>query len=148
SIEPSGASVFALALVPGNNGTGDLYVAGVFTSVNNQTRTNLARLGASGTGQLDPTWAPNPQVQLPGVGITAISVSGSNVFVAGNFSAIGGQPVAGVARLSATGAGAADPQFAPNPSVFPGNLAALLAVGNDLYLGGDFQQSGGEVRNG
>jgi hypothetical protein len=132
--------VFALAV----SGT-DLYAGGDFSSAGaaKLTRNNIARLNADGS--LDPTWDPNANGS-----VLALAVSGSDVYVGGAFNgvgSIGGQDRRGIAKLSTTGSGAADPTWNPNAN---STVFALAVSGPDLYVGGLFSGAnsiGGQGRN-
>ena len=73
---------------------GDFYLAGA------SPHSNLARLSADGT--IDPLWSPSADGP-----VTEILVNGNDIFVAGRFTSIGGQQRNGLAKLEATGTGAA-----------------------------------------
>jgi len=105
---------------------GKVIVGGYFSLVNGVSRTNIARVNADGT--VDPTW--NPEANDA---VRQIAVSGTDVFVLGDFSAIGGQSRNGIAKLSTGGPGAADPVWNPNQ---PGNLHALAVSGTNVFVGG------------
>src|SRR5262249_52005392 len=96
---PNGA-VTALAA----NGT-NVYVGGTFDLIEGIVRSNLAKLNAD-NGSLDESWNPNPTGNLNysnNEGIKALCLQGANLFVAGDFSAIGGQSRLAIAKLSTDG---------------------------------------------
>jgi PKD repeat protein len=108
-----------------------LYVGGSFgSSTGGQLRNGLAALNISdGTAT---SWNPaGAQIVFP----LALAVSGTHVFVGGQFATIGGQPRANVAELNASDGSPA----AWNPA--PSNNVNALAVAADgtLYVGGSFQ---------
>lgn len=105
---------------------GKIIIGGFFSTVNGVTRNNIARLNSDGS--LDQTWNPGADNA-----VRQIAVSGTDVFVRGDFYMIGGQRRRGLAKLSATGSGAADPLWNPN---VPGNLHAIAISGTDLFVGG------------
>jgi Domain of unknown function (DUF5122) beta-propeller len=80
--------------------------------------------------------------------VSAIVVSddGRHLYVGGDFSRIGGQPVAKVARIDAA-TGALDPSF---HAAVAGGVRALALAGDRLYVGGVFNSvagpDGGEAR--
>jgi len=118
----SGGYVSAIAI----QDDGKILIGGGFTSVNEIARTNLARLNPNGS--VDEAWnvaADNTVGQ--------IAISGTDVFVLGDFYAIGGQIRSGLAKLSTTGSGTTDPLWNP---AHPGNLHALAVSGTDLFVGG------------
>jgi hypothetical protein len=105
---------------------GKVLIGGYFSLVNGVTRSNLARLNADGS--VDETWDPGANNA-----VRQIVVSGTDIFVLGDFTAIGGQSRKGLAKLSTTADGAADPIWNP---AHPGNLHALALSGTSLFVGG------------
>ena len=105
---------------------GKTIIGGYFSSVNGVTRTNIARLNADGS--VDQTWNPGANDA-----VRQIVVSGTDVFVLGDFTIVGGQNRNGIAKLSTAGPGAADPLWNPNQ---PGNLHAIAVSGTNLFAGG------------
>ncbi|MDZ7289520.1 MAG: PQQ-binding-like beta-propeller repeat protein [candidate division KSB1 bacterium] len=124
------------------DGANGWYIGGKFTKVGNFTRNGIAHIQADGT--VDPNWNPNATGNLVNYGspIHAIVVSGSTVYVGGNFTNIGGQPRRGIAALdAATGLATA---WNPNASSL---VRAIVVNGTTVYLGGDFTSIGGQSRN-
>ena len=109
-------SVFSLQL----DGSGGLYVGGYFTTLAGTARHGLGRVATGGSGVLDATWNPAPD---GGVSAMALAPDGS-LYAAGAFTSIGGRANAAVARLFATGTGAADPGWHGGTS----SSAASIAV--------------------
>ena len=142
---PNGA-INALAV-----GNGKVYAGGDFTTLGGQSRNKLAALDTGGTGAADASWNPNPSgyanfFVLP-TSINALAVSGNTVYVGGMFSSIGGQSLNNLAKLDASGTGAADANWSPNPGMyvpFCVQLSALAVSGNTLYVGGMFSSIGGQ----
>jgi len=124
----------------------DVYVGGVFTNIGGQSRANLAKLSTMGSGTADAVWDPNlyPSSSLSNR-VLAITTAGSDVYVSGGFSNIGGLAINNIARLSATGTGAADATWNPNPEYLTGTIAIS---GSDIYVGGQFTSIGGVNRTG
>ncbi len=112
---------------------GFLYATGCFNQVNSTTRNYLARVSTSGTGALDATWNP-----MPNGGCTlGLGVSNNFVYVGGAFSQVGGQSRLGIARVSKTGTGVPDPNWAPSSDgLF--TYSFTEATNGDVLLGGDF----------
>ena len=125
---------------------GSVVIGGNFVSVAGVPRRNLAKLKADGT--LDATWNPSPNGS-----VTAIARDAQdNLYVGGNFSSfganlvsIGGQVRDYLAKLSPTGAGAADAAWNPAPD---GAISALASDGaGALYAGGSFAKIDGQSRS-
>jgi hypothetical protein len=143
----------ATAWNPGADGTvrafavsgSTVYVGGAFTSIGGQSRTGIAALNA-GTG-LATAWNPDAN---DGYGnyacVYALVVSGSTVYVGGQFTSIGGVDRNGIAALDATGAA-----MPWNPDAiwgdWHGSINALALSGSTLYVGGDFDHIGGQPRS-
>ncbi len=81
------------ALAADNNGS--VYAAGNFNIIGNQSINWIAKLSDSGIGEADVTWNPSPDSH-----VTTLTL-GSNgaVYVAGNFSSIGGRALRALAAL-------------------------------------------------
>ncbi|MDP2711591.1 MAG: hypothetical protein Q8O56_10265, partial [Solirubrobacteraceae bacterium] len=130
------ASVYALA-VSGST----VYVGGsFFSSIGGQLRNGLAALDAT-TGNAT-AWNPNPTDSHGQTFVFALAVSGSTVYVGGQFSSIGGQPRNHLAALDATTGNAS--AWNPNPQAHVRELAVL---GSTVYAGGFFSSIGGQPRN-
>ncbi len=129
--------VFALAL----DANGHVFVGGAFTSVGGTPRAGLARILASGNGTLDPNWDPAPG------NVTKLLFDGTRdaLFVSGSFTSIGGITRANLARISASGTGAAVASF--NASLTSTLQAMALDASGALLVGGSFTSIGGQSRN-
>jgi hypothetical protein len=109
-----------------------------------QPRQSLAAFDAA-SGQLLP-WDPQPAGHVdPYLGpiIRAMIVRGDTVFVAGNFTAVGGQPRSCLAALDAT----SGQVLAWYPGAPNSEIEALALKGGSLYVGGYFTQYSGQTRN-
>lgn len=120
-------------LISGNQ----LYVVGGFASINGVARTSVARLSIDGT--VDPGF----NVTLGGTDPVAIDIEliGNDVFLAGNFQSISGNPNRFVAKIDTNGV--------VNPSWDAGVNQLVLDVeveGSNVYLGGQFTVAGGTQR--
>jgi hypothetical protein len=117
-----------------------VYAGGRFSSVGGQAHTNLVALDA-GTGA--PT-AWDPGLEGDDATVSAIAVSGSTVYVGGDFQiSIGGQPRAWLAALDATTGNATS----WNPGA-DNSVLSLALSGSTLYAGGFFGTIGGQTRYG
>jgi len=114
---------------------GSAFVAGTFVRANAQFRGNLLKLTPSRT--LDPDWNPAPDGPVRDLTLD----SSGRPIVAGDFQRIGGLARTRLARLAATGTGAADAQWDPAPSSLV--LAVAAGPAGVVYAGGLFSTIGG-----
>ncbi len=117
-----------------------LYVGGKFVSVGGEPRGNLAEIDTA-TGAVTP-WNPNVvdvvnEVQVRP--ISAIALAGNDVYVAGSFSSIDGEPRAYVGSVDRD-TGRVTP-WNPNPNDL---VTALKASSTSVYMGGLFTSIGGK----
>ena len=122
----------------------DVYAGGYFTLIGNQYRNCIAKLSAAGAGAADPSWNPNATIAGDYPTVFCLGVSGGSVYAGGYFTGIGGQTRYCVARLSSTGAGAADATWNPSANA---TVYALAVSGSSVYAGGGFTQIGTRNRN-
>ncbi|MGH7595115.1 MAG: T9SS type A sorting domain-containing protein [bacterium] len=129
------------------DGADGWYIGGKFTKVGDFTRNWIAHIKADGT--VDPNWDPNPAGTLKTDGMSfyvsmhiyAIVVSGSTVYVCGNFTSIGGQQRRGIAALEASTGQATS--WNPDAS----SIVRTLAIKDTtVYVGGIFDSIGGQSR--
>jgi trimeric autotransporter adhesin len=125
--------VMALAV-----GGSTVYAGGLFTSIGNEQRNRIAALDAT-TGAAT-AWDPNATSDI--IYISALAVSGSTLYVGGNFYSIGGQARNFIAALDAATGSATS--WDPNAN---GMVFAIAMSGSTIYVGGDFQNIGGQDRN-
>lgn len=122
-----------------------LYVGGVFTQINGQSRNAIAALDPT-TGQ--PTsWNPGSSYNYGGPNVFALAVNNGIVYAGGNFNSMGGQPRNYLAAVSA-GNGQAT-SWNPNPGG-PSTehvVNAITTDGSNVYVGGNFTSIGGQARN-
>jgi Secretion system C-terminal sorting domain/Domain of unknown function (DUF5122) beta-propeller len=121
----------------------DIYVGGGFSGANsvngNTTRNYLAKFSKTGAGVVDATWNPNP-TNGTGVGINDLATNGTDIFVAGSFSNIGGAPSQSVVKLN-TNNGNADTGWTVTFDGTGINVVSSLQIsGGNVYLGGVFTQ--------
>ena len=112
----------------------NVFTGGKFTSVNGQTRNRLAAVDVS-TGTL-LSWDPN--ISTTNGTVNTLAISGSTVYVAGNFSTIGGQSRTNLAAVDATTGSVSSFQANANFGV-----QSLAVSGFTLYVGGTFTLIGG-----
>lgn len=139
---PAGIQVNGTVHASVRDGQGRTIIGGIFSSAGSQStpRTNLARFNADGT--LDQAWNPAP------VGLIVWSLAlaaGGNVIVGGEFSSIGGAARNNIAKVSSSGAGAADTSW--NPGANSAVYALTADASGNLYAGGSFTTLGGQPRN-
>jgi hypothetical protein len=126
--------VRALA-VSGSN----LYAGGQFTTAGGVAATNIAKWNGSSWSALGSGIGGD----IPGRGVRALAVSGSDLYAAGQFTTAGGVAVANIAKWngsswSALGSGVSgEGQY--------GGVFALAVLGSDLYAGGQFMTAGDKV---
>jgi hypothetical protein len=119
-----------------------LYVGGYFRTIAGQTRNFVASFDMS-TGALT-SWNPNAEDS-----VEAIEVVGSLVYVGGYFTSIGGFTRTGLAALSATtGAPTTwNPVITNTFSAYVKSIA-IDAGSNTIFIGGNFNNAGGQPRVG
>jgi len=123
-----------------------VYTGGNFTSIGGQARDSIAALDTV-TGQAT-AWNPSPGGSIRSVHVLALS--GSTLYVGGEFASIGGLPRRGVAALDvATGQATAwDPGMnARANSTACGPVRALSVSGASVYVAGGFRIVGSEPRS-
>ncbi len=118
---------------------GKLIVGGHFFIAGGVPRNGLVRLLADGT--VDAGWSPATDTAQ----INEIVVDGNDIFVAGTFSKMGGQTRSGLAKLSAIGSDAADPDWNPNVDGF---ISSIYGAGSQLYVCGEFDTVAGTAIHG
>ena len=127
------------------DGLGGWFIGGNFTYVGAVARNKIAHIKADKT--VDMSWNPNAtgSTFYPPY-IKAIAVSGSTVYVGGQFTNIGGLARNRIAALDFT-TGAAT-TWNPNAS-FPTTAVvyAIAVSGSTVYAGGTFTKIGTTVRN-
>ena len=120
-----------------SDGAGGWFIGGAFTHVGGLLRSNLAHVAADLSVS---AWSPNPNSW-----VHALAVSGSTVYVGGEFTAIGGQGRQFIAAIdAATGAATA---WNPTPFDCASGVYALAVSGSTIYAGGPFCSIGGQPRN-
>jgi hypothetical protein len=132
--EASYSAVYALATDANDN----VYVGGEFSSIGGQARTGLARIAGHGFGAADATWDPAVQGAVLAVTLDETGF----VYIGGDFTEAGRKPRANIAKVSASGAGDADPNWdaAADERVFD----ISVDQAGDVYAGGIFLNIGGQ----
>ncbi len=122
-----------------------IYLIGNFSSVGGQPRNQIASVITT-TGVVT-SWDPDPSNSAQGTSLFAIAVSGSTVFVGGEFTRIGGQQRKCIAALDAITGNATS--WNPNPSFITGSprVHTLAVNGTNVYVGGWFDFIGGQSRS-
>jgi hypothetical protein len=129
-------SIYALAL-----DADGLLVGGNFDQIGGETRHGLARIGAAGSGTVDPDWNPSSDAEAE-IGALLLDGNGA-LYAGGRFAAMSGEPHPNLGRLVAA-SGAAVAGWNPSPD---GEVRALaLDADGSLLVGGKFTSIGGEVR--
>ncbi|HEV2811653.1 MAG TPA: hypothetical protein VGW10_00260 [Solirubrobacteraceae bacterium] len=121
----------------------DLLVGGEFTAAGPELVDVPPLIRLRPDGKLDASWLPRAEGE-----VRALVLSDTKVFAGGSFVARasgGGIVSAHVARFPATGAGAVAPD-AWNPNVDATNVHALALSGDNLFIGGEIFQVGGQPR--
>jgi len=126
-------SVRALAV----NGA-DLYAGGFFRSVGRVEANYIARWDGT-------NWSPlgsgvRGSNDFSTTVVSAIAVSGSNVYVGGNFTNAGGVSANNVAKWDGSG-------WSALGSGLNGPASAIALSGSDVYVGGSFTSAGGGSAN-
>jgi Domain of unknown function (DUF5122) beta-propeller len=134
------SAVNALAVSADGN---TVYVGGGFDSIGGQSRHNLAAVEAA-TGNVTNF---NPAGLGTDGQVFALEVSGTQVYVGGQFEKLGGQTRNGLAKVAGTTGG--DLGWIPNPTFGGGGglILAIEAAGDYVYVGGVFTNIGGRARS-
>jgi len=111
-----------------------LYVGGSFSTIDGQTRNNIAAFNTL-TGQLTE-W--NPDVNNR---IRELAVSGSRLYIGGSFTSVDGQ----IRNCMAAFDRRTGDLIAWDPDA-SSDVMAILVVDSTIYVGGTFYRIGGQVR--
>lgn len=126
---------------------GNLYVGGFFNRIGGQSRTFLASLSTSSGAVTVSSWAPYLGSTNGLSSVYNISISGTRIFVTGDFSkanSSGSGYTGALPRHSAASfelSGGALTSWNPNLSSFT-NHFALTSDGAHIYMGGAFNSAG------
>ncbi len=125
-------------IVPVNDGSGDVFAAGSFTTYTDVVSNRLIRLHADGTvAQAFPDGFNDAVGTLVG----ARDSSGA-MYALGSFTQFNGQPAAGFIRLNRDGSRDTNFQLAAMDQ-FPTAVAAIPDGSGAVYIGGSFTNYGG-----
>ncbi|HBE82436.1 MAG TPA: hypothetical protein DDW24_06620, partial [Blastocatellia bacterium] len=117
---------------------GKILIAGAFTGVNGNARTNIARLNADGS--FDASFInPNLDGAVHNIAETVLGT----IYISGNFENVGGAPHAKIALLNTDGS--VNPQFA-NTTANDKILAMTLRRDGKIMVGGYFTAINGQGR--
>lgn len=114
-----------------------LYVGGWFTTIGGAARSRIAALDAT-TGAVLP-WNPGTNT-----GVLCLATLGNTVYAGGWFDQAAGQPRNGLAAFD--GATGALLPWDPNADNGFSYMTELVAIGNSIYVGGNFSAIGGQAR--
>ena len=125
-----------------------LYVAGEFENYGGSDLNGIMAIDMDAASVIS-TWNPNPSGGVSVTGIYSMVREGDTLYVAGDFSSIGGQTRMGIAALEKVnvgdGTGRAIADWNPNPE---GGIVKTMALsGTTLYVGGTFTSIGGQTRS-
>jgi hypothetical protein len=121
----------------------DVYTAGYFTTAGGIAATNIAKWDGSSWSAPGSGISGPPDYPYYGGSVSALAVSGGDVYAGGIFTTAGGGAANGIAKWdgnswSALGSGIrVDLRYPP--------VSALAVSGSELYAGGNFTTAGGKV---
>jgi len=111
-----------------------IYMCGAFTVLNGVSRIVLAKMDEN--GNINSAW--NPGATITGNFVSDICLYEGNLYVSGDFTALGGQTRKNIVALD-TATGLATSW---NPAITNGAVRAITASGSKLYIGGSFTSIG------
>src|SRR6056297_1221557 len=119
----------------------DLFVGGAFSSAGGVSARNIAVYDTTQTGNAG--WAPLGD----GVDrrVQALTAIGDDLYVGGEFTQAGGAPANRIARYDT--AQMHNSGWSALGDGVNNHVSALVAIGDDLYVGGRFSQAGGAPAN-
>ncbi|MBU1115654.1 MAG: T9SS type A sorting domain-containing protein [Bacteroidetes bacterium] len=120
----------------GNN----IYVGGNFTTIGGQTRKAIAKLNNT-DGNADASWNANLDNANPIV--YTIAITGSDIYIGGNFTSINSTTVNKIAKLNISD-GSRNSSWDANAN---NNVKKLLISTSYLFVIGDFTTIGGQSRS-
>ena len=127
-------TVYTIAQQP----DGKILLGGDFKAVNGVLRDNLARINTDGT--VDPAFTYGLYSNT--ANFMAIAISGSNIYIGGSFSYVGGRACSNLAKLNMAD-GSADPTWNGGAD---NNVNALIVQSDSVYIGGGFENVNGQAQ--
>ncbi len=125
-----------------SDGADGWYIGGGFTTVGSTPRSGIAHILANKT--VDPNWAAN--ASSFSYSVYSLALSGSTLYVGGTFDIT----IDGVSRSKLmainTSNGLVTSWNPSNNATTSNGIKTLLALGNTLYVGGDFTTLAGSTR--
>jgi hypothetical protein len=145
ALSSQGLNNTVLALIVSGS---DLYVGGYFTQTGDEALTNLGCIARYDTTA--GTWnaLPNQGLgggYLPMPSVRALAVSGSDLYVGGNFTRTGDGTLTNLGRIARYDTVGGTWNALPNQGLGGGSspdVHALAVVASDLYVGGNFTRTG------
>jgi len=134
---------------------GKIVIAGVFRSVNGQTRNHIARLNSNGTLEGAATFNPGTgvsgqTVDNHAVNSVAVQADGK-ILLVGQFTRVNGQSRKGIARLLTNGTVESTATFNPGTGVAGADAnvyCVVVQTDGKILIGGDFTSVNGQPRKG
>lgn len=123
----------------------DIFVGGDFTTYRGSVANRVAKVGSTGT--LDTSFNPGSGANGANNRIRAIAISGSAVYLGGEFTTYRGGAAVRVAKIDTSGN--LDTTFNPASGAngVNGLVRALVATSDTVYVGGDFTTYQGAIAN-
>jgi glucose/arabinose dehydrogenase len=123
-----------------------LYLGGTFANLNGIPRKYLGAVDLSLSEPQPNAWSPAPDSMF-GLGINTLIAADGRIYVAGDFTYLGGTPRGQVAAFDATtGALSSWDAQVTNPWTIL-TVRALAISSNAVYIGGNFTSLGGQPRS-
>lgn len=144
-----GTNDIVRAIVPTNDGSGDVYVAGDFTAYDDIALQHIARLNTDGTAEV--SFNPGKGFDREVFALALANDNSRDIYVGGWFHSYDDESVDHLARLTETGE--LNSRFAPLRFAGEGEqyVSSLVTVDNcsgAIYVGGSFSSYGDREANG
>lgn len=118
-----------------SDGSGGVYIGGLFTKVGGVSISNVAHIKSDKT--LDTSWTPNPNGF-----VYSLYATGTSLYIGGSFTQMGGQTRNRLAQFDLI----SKTLSTWNPDINK-EVYTITSSGNNLYVGGDFTAINGTARN-